>query len=211
MLSCYPSTTSEPDRAGIYHAGLAGAARCQFMGGQFHREQPMERGRCSGEQAPVSQERAIAGDQGDVRVDRPGPQALHILLVRADSQAHLWRHRFRWTERRLSDRLQLPFRIVARDNWHEPSLSNQARITLCSICPFPKRCLEKILTTVNLLIVVTAEYHYSRRASSLVIVNVPATEVFAPSSNSSSRSVAGDARSTRPVSSSQTPRLHRNK
>lgn len=103
MLLCYPVTTSEPDRAGIYHAGLAGAARRQFLG-EFHREEPVERRRSGGEQAPMSRERAVTRYQGDVRVYRPRPQALHVLLVGTRSQAYLWRYWFRWTEWRLSSK-----------------------------------------------------------------------------------------------------------
>lgn len=101
MLLCYPVTTSEPDRAGIYHAGLAGAARRQFVS-ELHREQPMKRRRRRGEQAPMGGERAVTGYQGDVRVNRLRPQGLHVLLIGARGQAHLRRHRLRWAERRLS-------------------------------------------------------------------------------------------------------------
>lgn len=104
MCYCvYPVTTSEPDRAGIYHAGLAGAARREFLG-EFHREEPMKRRRGGGEQAPMSRERAVTRYQGDVRVNRPRPQALHVLLIGARSQAYLRRYWFRWTEWRLSSK-----------------------------------------------------------------------------------------------------------
>lgn len=101
MLLCYPVTTSEPDRAGIYHAGLAGAARCQFLG-EFHREEPVKGRRGGGEQASMDRERAVTRYQGDVRVNRPRPQALHVFLIGARGQAYFWRHWFRWAERRLS-------------------------------------------------------------------------------------------------------------
>jgi len=91
-----------PDRAGIYHAGLAGAARCQFLG-KFHREEPVKRRRSSGEQAPMSRERAITRYQGDVYVNRSRPQALHVFLIGTRSQAYLWRYWFWWAEWRLSN------------------------------------------------------------------------------------------------------------
>lgn len=104
MLLYYPVTTFEPDRAGIYHAGLAGAARRQLVG-ELHREQPVKGRRRRGQQAPMSQERDVAGYQRDVRVNRPRPQALHVLLIRARGQAHLRRHRFRRAERRLASEI----------------------------------------------------------------------------------------------------------
>jgi len=104
VLLCYPVTISEPDRAGIYHAGLAGAARRQFLG-EFHREKPVKRRRSSGEQAPMNRERAVTRYQGDVRVNRPRPQALHVLLIGTCSQAYLRWYWFWWTEWCLSNKI----------------------------------------------------------------------------------------------------------
>jgi len=76
----------------------------------------VERGRRSSEQAAMGQERAVAGDQRDVRVDRPRPQTLHVLLVGTRGQAHLRRYRFRWTEWRLSNKIHHhPGSIAIRD------------------------------------------------------------------------------------------------
>jgi hypothetical protein len=55
----------------------------------------------------MGQERAVAGDQRDVRVDRPGPQALHVFFVGTRGQAHFRRYRFRWTEWRLLNEIQV--------------------------------------------------------------------------------------------------------
>lgn len=121
MLLCYPVTTSEPDRAGIYHAGLAGAARRQFLG-EFHREEPMERRRGGGEQAPVDRERAATSYQGDVRVNRPRPQALHVFLIGTRGQTDLRRHRFGRAERRLSSKI-----VAARVNVREEASIEQKK------------------------------------------------------------------------------------
>lgn len=114
-------TTSEPDRAGIYHAGLAGAARCQFVG-EFHREQPMKRRRRRGEQAPMSQECAVASYQSHVRVNWSRPQALHVLLIGTRSQAYLRRYWFRRTEWRLSSKIITQL-VIVREKKRDSSIN----------------------------------------------------------------------------------------
>jgi len=204
VLLCYPVTISEPDRAGIYHAGLAGAARRQFLG-EFHREEPVKRRRSGGEQAPMNRERAVTRYQGDVRVNRPRPEALHVPLIGTCSQAYLRRYWFWWTEWCLSNKI-IAYQCACKKN----DSSEHRRIHLFNDLNFIfiQEQYQKLRMNEDSFL-----FLFGRRVYKIVCTHrlLPVTKVFALFSDSSSRNAADDARSRRHVSNSRTPRSRRNK